>query len=559
MVSGSAGPLTRIGFRRDVRVFLTLLVGLLGFLIVVLLLEMQGLAEDLQASLLTRWNAVADASALELAASGSESNRRILAMVLLQRYGLLAIELRGAETERFGIPPSEDDHVITRTVGASGVAVVFDASELRIIQRRFAVTASICIAAAFTGMVLLLLYLPRITKPIEELLGEASQLETRDERQEETAYLIRTFRESITRLKVQEGELKRLHESEKSRADELALVSATLTRSLTSGFIALDPEGRVMEVNAAARETLGIPAERDVREPISLLAGDTPLARAVTRAIENRETITRIEVEHSAGPALMTIGLTAVPLVGEGGKLLGLIALFTDLTPIKRLEARVRAMQTLADLGEMAAGIVHELRNSMSTITGYIRLVLRSDLPEEAMLRLRAAEEEAAQLNRAVDHLLAFARPMELEVEPVDLREVVSGIVSRLAEAAPLVRFEIHGEASIDGDCTLLGRAVENIVRNAIDAVAQRDDGARIDIEIEDDPPAVRISDNGVGLDPSRAGRLLLPFVSEKPGGFGLGLSLARKIVILHGGDLELSGSPGEGATATMHFPARKG
>lgn len=551
MVHNAAGPLTRISFRRDVRVFLIALVGFLGLLICALLLVMQGFGEDAQANVIRRWNAVADAGAADIASAGTEATRRVRAQSLAGRYAILAVDF-GQQTT---VPPV--GYSIVRQIGGREIRFVFDEQELQTLQRRFAMTASISVAAAVTVMVLLVFYIPRITRPIESMLGDARALGARDERQEETAYLVSTFRESISKLREQEHELKRLHEAEKNRADELEMVTATLTRSLTSGLIALDPRGNVLEINAAAREVLGITAVGETSVALADLIGDSPLSRAIHRAIELRETLTRIEVEHETGTSTIAIGLTAVPLVGEGGRLLGLLALFTDLTPIKRLEARVRAMQTLADLGEMAAGIVHELRNSLSTIVGYMRLAQRSDLPAEAAARLRSADQEAGQLHSAVERLLAFARPMDLQVEPTDLRELVAAVVSRLSEQTGDIAVAINGSAEIDADPTLLSRAIENVLRNAIDAVADRGPAARIDVTITTDPPTLVITDNGIGLDGSRADRLLLPFVSEKPGGFGLGLSLARKIAILHGGDIELTGSPGHGATVTMHLPRR--
>ena len=552
MVSLAPGKLTRISFRRDVRIFLTALVGFLGALILALLIEMKHFNEAAQAEILLRWNTLADAGALQIGGAEGEANRRLRAEAFAGRYGIVAVDVGRARR------PGVTGYELVRRAEGLDLRFVFDDGELRALQRRFALTASICVAAAVTGMVLLLFYLPRITRPIESMLGDARQLGDRDERQEETAYLISTFRESITRLREQEQELKHLHEAEKTRADELEVVTATLTRSLTSGLIALDPQGRVLELNAAAREVLSIAPERAIEGTMTELVGDSPLARAVHEAFTRRETLTRIEVEQPVGGSAVAIGLTAVPLLGEHGRMLGMLALFTDLTPIKRLEARVRAMQTLADLGEMAAGIVHELRNSLSTIVGYMRLAQRQELPAEAATRLRAADEEASQLQSAVDRLLAFARPMQLQPEDVELREVVTGVLARLGEQTGQAAVVVHGSAVVEGDPALLGRAVENVIRNAVDAVAERDAEGRIEIGITGDPPTLTVTDNGVGLDGGRAERLLLPFVSEKPGGFGLGLSLARKIVVVHGGDLELRGAPGEGAVVTMRFPARK-
>jgi signal transduction histidine kinase len=552
MAARTERGLTKIGFRRDVRTFLMLLVGFLLILIVALLFVLERFSETAQEAVLRRWSVAADAVADSIAAAESPSDRRVIGTLALARYDITSIDITAPGAAPIRLGRGEGETAIVRHTRAGVIRFTFDRAELNGIQRRFAATASVSVAAALTGMFLLLLFLPRITRPIEAMLDHARKLSVPDERTDEATYLIETFRSSIERLEAQESELKRLHEAEKNRADELEMVSATLTRSLTSGFIALDPDARVLQVNAAAREILGVPPERETQVDVGAFVGESKVAEVLRHAVRSGDAVSRIEVEHES----TTIGLTAVPLVGENERLLGMLALFTDLTPIKALEARVRAMQTLAELGEIAAGIAHEFRNSLSTILGYLKLLLRAELPAEAANRIRAAEGEATQLTAAVERLLTFARPMPLQLEPVDLRELTEDVVERLRATAPHVRLEVHGNAAVQGDRTLLARAIDNVVRNAIDAVAERGTGARIDIALHSRPPSITVTDNGIGFDDADAAKLLLPFVSNKPGGFGLGLSLARKIVVLHGGDIALTGTPQQGATVRMTFGA---
>lgn len=554
--SGAAPSLTKISFRRDVRTFLTVLVGFLAVLIFILLLLLQQFSRDAQTMLVRHWNAVADAAAAQIGEARNPADVRVRALVLMTKYDIVQIDVAGPVPQRFGSGDADSDATFLRQSPAGTLRFTFDDSDMRASQSRLTTIASICVAAAVTGLILLAMYIPRITRPIEQLLDHAREVGAPGAQQDETTYLIETFRDSIDRLKAQEVELKQLHEAEKNRADELEMVTATLTRSLTSGFLAMDPNARVLEVNAAAREILAIEPEREVQVEIGALIGETPLADVLRRAVRDGETLTRIEVEHTVANTTLAIGLTAVPLIGEGRRLLGMLALFTDLTPIKGLESRVRAMQTLAELGEIAAGIAHEFRNSLSTILGYVKLLLRTDLPAEAVSRLRAAEQEANQLSQAVERLLTFTKPMTLQLERVDLRELTESILEHLRTIAPEIAFTVDGDAVIDGDRALLARAVENVLRNAIDAVRERGDDARVAVELRQDPPAITVTDNGVGFDEADAARLVLPFVSNKPGGFGLGLSLTRKIVVVHGGDLKMHGTSGMGAVVTMEFAA---
>jgi signal transduction histidine kinase len=549
----AVAPLTKLSFRRDVRIFLTALVGFLAILNVVLLLVLQQFSQLAQRHVLEHWNAVADIGVERLDGAQDVSELHERSEFLITRYGVQGIEVAASTPVVTG---SADPYArkLTRVSRFGVVKFAFDTAELELIETRFSRTASLCIAAAASGMVLLFLFIPRITRPIEEMLGDARQLGTREAGQGETAYLVETFRDTIGKLQAQEAELRQLHESEKLRADELQLVTATLTRSLASGFIALDPTGQVLEMNSAAREALGVAPEADVHVPVAELLPGSSLVSVLLPAIEAEQTITRVEVEHVAAGVTLTIGLTAVPLIGERSRFLGMLALFTDLTPFKRLESRVRAMQTLAELGEIAAGIAHEFRNSLATILGYLRLAQRSEVLADAQKRLASAEEEAVRLNEAVRGLLTFAKPMKLDLGRVELRPLVAELVEHLALQAPAAQFAIEGDAVVQGDRALLASALENMLRNAVDAVAERGAEGRIAVRLNGDPASVTVTDNGIGLEASDAQRYLLPFVSDKPNGFGLGLSLARKIAILHGGDLSLTGRPGAGAAVTMMF-----
>jgi signal transduction histidine kinase len=224
---------------------------------------------------------------------------------------------------------------------------------------------------------------------------------------------------------------------------------------------------------------------------------------------------------------------------------------------MRRLESRLRDMQSLADLGEMSAGIAHEFRNSLSTIVGYLRLARRGAISSETEERLQRADEEVQQLAAAVESLLVFARPMQMQRQRVDLGELARATVERFAPLAGGIAFELSGgEAWIEADGVLLGRAIENLVRNAIDAIDEKQaGGGRIRLETAAAPhPMLVIRDDGVGLDPADVNRLFLPFQSTKPQGFGVGLALARKIVVLHGGTIALTGNRGKGATATIVF-----
>jgi PAS domain S-box-containing protein len=341
----------------------------------------------------------------------------------------------------------------------------------------------------------------------------------------------------------------------KGRADELATVTATLVRNLASGFISVDANGAVVDINQAARELLGLAAGASVTgRGIPELLGTTEFANALQSAVDARAAVQRQEVaEADAG---QIFGLTTVPLLDAHGHYLGLLALFTDLTPTRQLEQRVREMQVLADLGELSAGIAHEFRNSLATITGYLQLTRKLPLAPEVEHRVGLAEAEARALAAAVQSLLHLARPLDPDVQPVDLRELVRDVAATMPELEAIdVRF--HGsDARAAGDAALLRRVIENVLRNAAEAIAAAKTDGVIDITTFAGATAgVVIADNGIGVATEQTSKLFLPFQSTKSGGHGLGLALARKIILFHGGRIALEPRRTGGAAVKIELP----
>ncbi|HEX6100280.1 MAG TPA: ATP-binding protein [Thermoanaerobaculia bacterium] len=551
--------LTKLSFRRDVKLFFTILSGFFLALIALLLVLLQQVQNTAREATWRYWNLVADdaASHVESAvALHSGIDPGVLLTFLRGRYGISGAELTllGQRPAKSGAAGVEGLETLARSGEWGKLTLYFDDTPMTSLRRTVLLTTIVTLTAGLAAMVLVLLYIPRITTPIEQLLDHASEVERRDPAVGEHEFLIETFRKSVATLKAQQEELHALHDAQKSRADDFERVTTALMRGLTSGLIAVGADGRIVQINDVAREILRIAEDAVGRDPSDALGGGE-FAGVLREAAARRAPLTRVETRHTTPDGTqLVIGVTTVPLLNEADELLGMLALFTDLTSIRALEGRVREMQTLADLGEMSAGIAHEFRNSLSTILGYLKLAHRQQMPEDAAAKVRSAEEEAVQLSEAVASLLSFARPMSIHPQELDVRALIDSVLRRLGAAADGVRVTVEGEATMEGDPAVLSRAFENVLRNAVESVRarHRDGGGSVAVTIADG--SVMVRDNGVGLDPETASRMFLPFQSDKPNGFGLGLALTRKIVLLHGGTISLTGMPGEGATVEMRF-----
>ncbi|MFZ2490378.1 MAG: ATP-binding protein [Thermoanaerobaculia bacterium] len=552
----------RVGFRRDIRLFFGLLAALHMALIVILIAVLQTAVSELEDATMRAWNATADAATADLAAIGRDDASLAGTLEQLrEKYDLAGVRVEGAGQRAVdagrAVPGSS---AVVRQLPGGKATFFFDGTPLQNARSRAFATGIIAFSAAVAASILLFLYVPRIVRPFEELLEAAGEIEDPSDHRSETDYLVSTFRNSVSRLRGQEAELKRLHDAERTRADDLQRVTAALTRSLTSGFIAVDPSAHIVDMNAAAREILRLDADTPPGELESTL-GANEFTSMLVRSLELRSASVRQEVDLARGDESIAIGVTTVPLASESDAFLGMLAIFTDLTPIRTLERRVREMQTLADLGEISAGIAHEFRNSLATVTGYLTLAQRDDIPDTTRQRIANAAAEAAQLSGAVQRFLTFARPMEVSLQTLDLHALVAGVAesvrSHVPEAALTVR---GGRVLVEADPVLLPRAFDNLIRNAMESVreANRPNGF-VTVTVQASPPSVTIEDNGVGLDPADVPRLFLPFQSTKSSGFGLGLSLVRKIVLLHGADVTLTGVPGAGARARVSFASAAG
>jgi signal transduction histidine kinase len=224
----------------------------------------------------------------------------------------------------------------------------------------------------------------------------------------------------------------------------------------------------------------------------------------------------------------------------------------------RRMEDVVHEKEALARAGELTAGIVHEVRNGLGTIVGYARLLERASPPEEPAAAARSIREECETLETVVRRFNDFVRLERLNLVDFDLARLLTRVVARELRGHEGVAPALVGlDAALvmRADEELLERAFENLVRNAAEAAAAG--GRHVEIEAwrDGDEVDVRIEDDGPGLNADHPGEVR-PFYTTKPGGLGLGLPLARKIVLLHEGTLTLEPRDPRGARVLVTLPA---
>jgi signal transduction histidine kinase len=217
----------------------------------------------------------------------------------------------------------------------------------------------------------------------------------------------------------------------------------------------------------------------------------------------------------------------------------------------------IREKDAMARAGELTAGIVHEVRNGLGTIVGYARILERQGLPEDPAVAVRSIHEECDHLEGVVSRFTDFIRLETLRLVATDVRPLVERVLAREGRAHEGVDARVVGEDSlvvVEADEEILERALENLVRNAFEAADKGGGHVEVELRRGEREVELQIRDDGPGLAPDHPGAIQ-PFYSTRPGGLGLGLPLARKIVLLHGGSLSLEPRDPRGLTVVVSLP----
>jgi signal transduction histidine kinase len=431
-------------------------------------------------------------------------------------------------------------------------------------MRSWSRSLSIVIPLAGAALVVLAwLYLRSLLDPYDRLLVTAGSapsgaVEGAREPADERDFLIARFEATIAALSEKERELEGMARTEKERADDLETAGRILARNLPTGLLSVDRAGLVVDVNEAGREILGLASDpRGIA--CRVLLSDLPRFRdLVDSVLRDRSPLERQEVRWRRGSQEGVIGVTVAPATGADGRFLGVLALFSDLSEVRRLERRVALARHLADLGEVSAGAAHEFRNAAAAIDGYADLALRH--PERSADHLRAIRREAQEMSRVTSDFLLFARPEGFVPERVDLRGVVEAAAAETEAAFPPLSVARGGEfGEIAGSAVLLRRAVANLLRNAAEATPpdQRREPGAVVVEgrASSTEVAVSVADRGPGVDRNEREKVFLPFYSTKSTGAGFGLAIVARIAELHGGTVDVDDRPGGGGRFTLRLP----
>ena len=378
------------------------------------------------------------------------------------------------------------------------------------------------------------------------------RLERKDVSQ--VGFVVDTFQELVSKLKEKERELEVLRKEAEDRAVAIEGYNENILQSVPSGVISFDEEMRITKINQAAEKILEVKGETIIGRYHTDV-----LNKPITDLLHNRKVIERGEISCiTPSGKKIWLGFTLSPLKDRKGMTIGQILVFTDLTHLKAFEAQMELRAKLSSLGEISAGIAHELRNPMGVIAGYTKLLTKK-ADNSLKPTVDAISKEIVVMDRIISDFLSFTRPVELTISDINLKAIIENCTATIINKRIDIklRLDMNALPVIKGDEVLLRQAFTNLIQNAVEAMPQ---GGELIVKASPSAGSsgdfldVSISDTGHGIAENIKDKIFLPFFTTKDNGIGLGLAIVHNIVIAHGGNISVDSSD-KGTTFRIKFP----
>ena len=351
-------------------------------------------------------------------------------------------------------------------------------------------------------------------------------------------------------------------EEQRGHLADLQVFNELVLDSMSSGLITLDLEGRITKVNDVALRLTGYGEQELMGRDILNLMGQPRRYLGLIHRKLTRRRLYRFDLKVTRRDGVVIpVGVSTSLLCDKEGTALGYIIIFQDLTEMRKLEEDLRTRDRLAVVGEMAADVVHEIRNPLASISGSVQM-LSADAAggEEHRHLLAIIQRESARLDRSIQEFLSFARPAPLVLQEVNLSAMVRDTAILLGNSEELLpghRIEVDlpdNDISLRADGDRLRQVVWNLSRNALRAMA---DGGQLTIRLGlpgDDRLTLEFTDEGHGFLEDSRRKVFRPFSGKFRRGTGLGLAIVYRIVQAHGGRITIGNRAEGGARVRVTF-----
>ena len=356
-----------------------------------------------------------------------------------------------------------------------------------------------------------------------------------------------------------------LLQEKSDKVQDLLHLNESIVRCIRSGLITLDRERRIMSVNQAASAITDQSREELLGQKVEGFLGKIPLEEL---DVQDATSTTPFRWEQSytrqEGKVLM-LGCSGAVLRDHTGESFGHLIVFQDLTYYKQMEEDLRRKEKLAAIGEMAAGLAHEIRNPLASLYGSIQLLQGEVSLEGTQERLMGIVlKESERLDGLITDFLLFAFPHVGQRESILLRGLVEETLELFKKGPHFqdtfgIKLQVDPTVQIHGNRRQIQQILWNLLLNAMQAMPE---GGEIRVEAEQIQDTTgktsvswRVKDNGRGIAPENLRKIFDPFYTSRQGGTGLGLAIVHRIVENHGGRIYVHSEPGKGSVFEIELP----
>jgi PAS domain S-box-containing protein len=357
----------------------------------------------------------------------------------------------------------------------------------------------------------------------------------------------------------------RLTEEEVRRGERLL---ASVVQSVDDCIFTTGVDGRLVTMNPAGQRLLGHRERRIGRIAVQDLLGPEERGRtvkAIARAVEAGQGWSGQVAARTAKGQAFPAYLSVRCIFDADGQIIGTVGVLRDLTEQVETQRRLIQREKLASLGEMAAGVAHEIRNPLGGIKMATGLLSSGDLDGGVLSKemARSILSGIVEIERIINSLLDFTRDTKLERSEYEVLRILAPVVEAVgtegrARGVDLGYGRVDRDVAALADGQRLRQVFANVMKNALEAIDPRRVDGRVVVNLlaEEDRAVVEVIDNGAGIAPEDREKIFLPFFTTKPSGTGLGMAIVKKIVDLHGGDISIESEPGRGTRVRISLPA---
>ena len=322
-----------------------------------------------------------------------------------------------------------------------------------------------------------------------------------------------------------------------------------------------DRHGKMIYLNAAHKKITG--AKIGEYAPDYYEGGVNEAKKIMKMLYENKGMILNYETTlKSRDGKIVPVLLSAVQLKDKKGNVTATYGIGKDITDRKKMEAQLREKERLASIGEISAGLAHELRNPLMAISTAVGVLKKSFSPsKENKNLLNVIIEELSNLNKIVNNFLQLCRVEKLELKSnKEIKKIMDNIITYLQEINKIsskIKIKKNYESlnsKIQIDSSQITQALSNVIMNALEAMPR---GGELTIKIKEtkEKLIIEITDTGKGINSDELDKIFNLFYTTKPSGIGLGLSLVKKFVINHHGEISVKSNPKSGTTFAVKLP----